>query len=107
MAANANGNFHSLDPPMIRKSRPTPHPTGTLMIRHLNIRAASFTWGSDVAIIEAIAQIGFVSRILSNVYQTTVDATKTLSANRIPTTSRLMAPNQWFSTPCDPTERPP
>src|SRR6516162_2902993 len=90
VAAKASGSFHSLEPPTIRKSKPTPQPTSTLVMRHLNIRAASFTSGSDAAIIDAIAQIGFVSRILSSVYQTTVDATKTLRAKRIPTKSRLM-----------------
>ena len=69
VAARASGGFHSLDPPTIRNSRPTLQPTNTLVMRHLNIRAASFTSGSDAAIIDAIAQIGLVSTIFSSVYQ--------------------------------------
>src|SRR5262252_968042 len=99
-AASASGKFHSLDPPTIRKSRPTPQPTSTFVMRDLNIRAASLTSGSDAATIEAIAQIGFVSRVLSSVYQTIADATKTLRANRTPIKSRPMVPNQSFRRPC-------
>src|SRR5262245_41952349 len=58
--AKASGNFHSLDPPTIRNTKPTAQPTRTLARRHLNIRAASLTCGSDDAIIEAMAQIGLV-----------------------------------------------
>src|SRR5215467_10028009 len=100
VVAIASSNFHSLDTPMIRKCRPTPEPTSTFVMRHLNIRAASLTSGSDAAIIEAIAQIGLVSRILSSVYQTIADATKTLRANRTPIKSPPMVPNQSFRLPC-------
>jgi hypothetical protein len=79
VAARASGSFHSLDPPTIRNSRPTLQPTNTLVMRHLNIRAASFTSGSDAAIIDAIAQIGLVSTIFSSVYQRIVEAMKTLN----------------------------
>jgi hypothetical protein len=59
-------------------------------MRHLNIRAASLTSGSDAAIIDAIAHIGLVSTILSSVYQRIAEAIKTLTANRIPTESRWL-----------------
>jgi hypothetical protein len=52
-------------------------------MRHLNIRAASLTSGSAAAIIEAIAQIELVSTILSSVYQTIADATKTGSVRDV------------------------
>src|SRR6516165_9442970 len=97
VAARASGSFHSLDLPTIRKSKPTAQPTSTFAMRHLNIRAASLTSGSDAAIIEAIAQIGLVSTIFSSVYQRIVEAIKTLMANRIPTESRWIAPNQSLS----------
>jgi hypothetical protein len=58
------------------------------MMRHLNIRAASTTSGSDAAIIEAMAQIGLVSANRDSVYQVMVDPIKTLIAKRIPSTSR-------------------
>src|SRR5499426_1158216 len=99
VAARANGSFHSLDPPAMRNTKPTQHPTSTFVMRHLNIRAASFTSGSDAAIIDAIAQIGLVSRTFSSVYQTIVVAINTLTANRIPTGSRFSLLNQPVSAP--------
>ena len=44
-----------------RKSSPTAQPTSTLTTRLRNMRTASFSCGSEAAIIEAMAQIGFVS----------------------------------------------
>ena len=57
------------------------------MMRLLNMRAASFTWGSEAAIIEAMAQIGLVSAMFASAYQTMVVAMNTFRANRIPTMS--------------------
>src|SRR5882757_10769170 len=88
VAARAIGSFHTLGPPMITKIRPTAQPTSTLMMRLLNIRTASVTWGSDAAIIEAMAQIGLVSAMFASTYQTMLVAMKTFSAKRIPMMSR-------------------
>src|SRR6267378_7124319 len=87
VTASAIGSFHSLGPPMTTKTRPTTQPTSTLMMRLLNIRTASVTWGSDAAIIEAMAQIGLVSARFASAYQTMAVAMHTLSAKRIPTMS--------------------
>src|SRR5262245_17982389 len=61
VTASASGRLNSLAPSTRRKNRPTAQPISTLMMRLRNMRAASFTWGSDAATIEAIAQMGFVS----------------------------------------------
>src|SRR5262249_11391383 len=53
------------------------------------IRAASRTWGSDAATIEAIDQMGFVSATWRSRYQRIAEAMKTLTANRTPSRSRL------------------
>jgi hypothetical protein len=59
------------------------------MRRLLKIRTASFTWGSEAATIEAMAQIGFSSsRMCVSTYQVTVVPIKTLTANLTPMMSR-------------------
>src|SRR5258708_7493834 len=103
VTASAIGSFHSLGPPMTTKIRPTTQPTRTLMMRLLNIRIASVTWGSDAAIIEAMAQIGLVSAILSSAYQTMMEAMHTFRAKRMPTTSRRNLGShfaRWVSAMC-------
>src|SRR4029077_2183185 len=84
VTASAYGSFHSLDPPTTSKNRPTPQPTSTLMMRARNIRAASFTWGSEAEIIDSMAQIGFVSTMSRSTYHKIVDPMNTLTANRTP-----------------------
>src|SRR4029077_6423276 len=78
VTASAGGSFHSVGSPATRKRRPTAQPSSTLMMRLLNMRAASFTWGSDAAIIEAMAQIGLVSAMFASVFQTIVEAMNTV-----------------------------
>jgi hypothetical protein len=87
--ANAIGSFHSLVPPMTTKINPTAQPSNTFMRRLLKIRTASFTWGSEAATIEAMAQIGFSSSAMCvSTYQVTVVPIKTFTANLTPMMSR-------------------
>ena len=99
VTARARGSFHSVGSPTTRKNRPTAQPTSTLMMRLRNMRTASFTWGSEAAIIEAMAQIGLVSAMLASAYQTMVDAMNTLTANRIPMMSCPNLPSHFMCRP--------
>ena len=65
--ASASGSFHSRrSADDHEESGRRAQPTSTLMMRLLNMRTASFTWGSDAAIIEAMAQIGLVSAMFAS-----------------------------------------
>src|SRR5262249_40497072 len=89
VTASASGSFHSLDPPTSRKTNPTAQPTMTLMRRLRNIRAASRTWGSGAATIQAIDQMGFGFAARPSRCSRVAEAMKTLTANRTPSRSRL------------------
>src|SRR6185436_11174829 len=94
VAARASGSTQACGPPTIRKMRPDAPPTATLARRHLNMRRASPGCGSDDAIIDAIAQIGFASLRARRVCQTIVVPTATLRANNHPSNRSYGRPSR-------------
>ena len=71
--------------------------TAATLAEHLNIRRASSGWGSDAAIIDAMAQIGLPSATALSVCHTIVVAIATLIAKRMPSRCDGNSPNRFIS----------